>query len=83
MSYFGADQEAVKWFQSYLSNRTQKCNVNGKLSTTRTVNCGVSQGGILFLMYINNLPNFLWGASPRMFADDTNISLTAKNLKLA
>ena len=37
-------------------------------------------------MYINDLPNFLREVSLRMFADDTNITLTAKaltELKLA
>jgi len=31
-------------------------------------------------MYINDLPNCLLNASPRMFADDTNITLSARNL---
>ena len=90
LSYFGADQATAKWFQSYLSNRTQRCNVNGNLSTASTVTCGVPQGSILgpllFLMYINDLPNCLQVAAPRMFADDTSITLSAKtvaNLKLA
>ena len=34
LSYFGADQATIKWFQSYLSDRTQRCNVNGSLSIT-------------------------------------------------
>ena len=84
MSYFGADHNTLKWFQSYLGNRSQMCNVNGNLSTARTITCGVPQGSILgpllFLMYINDLPNCLQNASSRMFADDTNISLTAKTL---
>ena len=88
---FGADQATIKWFQSYLSDRTQRCDVNGNLSTASTVTCGVPQGSILgrrllFLMYINDLPNCLRDAKPRMFADDTNITLSAKtaaDLKLA
>ena len=84
MAYFGADQATITWFQSYLSNRTQRCNVSGRLSTPSTISCGVPQGSILgpllFLMYINDLPNCLREASPRMFADDTNITLTAKTL---
>ena len=82
MSHFGADHNTLKWFQSYLGNRSQMCNVNGNQSTARTITYGVPQGSILgpllFLMYIND--NCLQNASSRMFADDTNISLTAKTL---
>ena len=84
MSYLGVDQAAIKWFSSYLSGRTQRCNVSGKLSSARTLSCGVPQGSILgpllFLIYINDLPNSLRGAVPRMFADDTNLTLSAKTL---
>ena len=91
LSYFGVVQATAKWFQSYLSNRTQRCNVvNGNLSTASTVTCGVPQGSILgpllFLMYINDLPNCLRVVAPRTFADDTSKTLSAKtvgDLKLA
>ena len=36
---------------------------------------------LLFLIYINDLPNSLRGTVPRMFADDTNLTLSAKKLK--
>ena len=69
---------------SYLSGRTQRCNVSGKLSSAHTLSCGVPQGSILgpllFLTYINDLRNSLRGAVPRMFADDTNLTLSAKTL---
>ena len=85
MSFLGFDQIAIRWFLSYrLSGRTPRCDVNGKLSTARDVRCGVPQGSILgnllFLLYINDLPNCLRVAFPRMFADDTNITLSAKTL---
>ena len=58
-SYLGVHQAAIKWFLSYLSGRTQRCYVTGKLSTARTLSCSVPQGGILgpslFLIYINDL----------------------------
>ena len=79
-----SQQMQMKWFSSYLSGRTQRCNVSGKLSSARTLSCGVPQGSILgpllFLIYINDLPNSLRGAVPRMFADDTNLTLSAKTL---
>ena len=37
-------------------------------------------GPLLFLIYINDLPNSLLDAVPRMFADDTNLTLSAKTL---
>ena len=37
MSFLGFDQVAIRWFLSYLSGRTQRCDVNGKLSTTRAI----------------------------------------------
>ena len=56
---------------SYLDNRTQKCFVNGSLSNTCTLKCGVPQGTILgpllFLLYINDLPNCLSRSEPRMY----------------
>ena len=84
MSYLGVDQAAIKWFSSYLSGQIQRCNVSGKLSSACTLSCGMPQGSILgpllFLIYINDLPNSLQGAIPRMFADDTNLTLSAKTL---
>ena len=84
MWYLGVDQAAIKCFSSYLSGRTQGCIVSGKLSSARTVSCGVPQGSILgpllFLIYIHDLPNSLRSAVLRMFADDTNLALSAKTL---
>ena len=75
---YGIDQMSLTWFESYLTNRTQKCRVNRQLSNFAPVTCGVPQssnlGPILFLIYINDLPNCLNHAIPRMFADDTIIS---------
>ena len=75
---YGIDQMSLTWFESYLSNRTQKCRVNDQLSNSAPVTCGVPQGSNLgpihFLIYMNDLPNCLNHAIPRMFADDMSIN---------
>ena len=40
-------------------------------------------GPILFLIYINNLLNCLQHSTARMFADDTNITVSVKSIKEA
>ena len=52
--------------------------VNGSLSRICSLKCWVPQGTILgpllFLIYINDLPNCLTSCQPRMYADDTHIT---------
>ena len=77
--------KAHDWFRSYLSNRIQYCQVNGKLSEPRTIITGIPQGSILgpllFLVYINDLPNCLKNADCDMFADDTQLGTATKDVK--
>ena len=70
-------------FKSYLGNRTQMCSINGSLSKSCLLSCGVHQGTILgpllFLLYINDLPNCLSNCEPRMYADDTHLTCAGDN----
>ena len=78
MNLYRIQGTALDWFKSYLTNRTQRCLVNGSLSRICSLKCGVPQGTILgpllFLIYINDLPNCLTSCQPRMYADDTHIT---------
>ena len=66
-------------------NRTQFVKIDEIESSMETIACGVPQGStlgsLLFLLYINDLPNSSEKLSFRIFADDTNIFFTGGNPK--
>jgi len=47
LACYGIDYRALKWFDSYLSKCQQKCVVNGELSGSHAVTCGVPQGSLI------------------------------------
>ena len=78
MNLCGIQGIGLDWFRSHLTNRTLRCLVNGSLSRIFSLKCGVPKGTtlgpLLFLIYINDLPNCLTSCQPRMYADDTHIT---------
>ena len=63
------------WFKSYLLSRQQCVKIRHNNSSLLPVLSGVPQGSILspllFLIYINNIPNYVVSSSTLMFADNT------------
>ena len=69
----------------YISGRYQRVLLNGQTSSWRPVLAGVPQGSILgpllFLIYINDLPNDL-KSNAKLFADDTSLFTIVKDKKV-
>ena len=77
MKYFGFRTSLIKWFKSYLSNRKLLVYIDNVFSEAGTLKYGVPQGSILrpllFLLYVNDLPQLLSDAGSHLYADDTCI----------
>ena len=73
---FGIDGNLLKLIESFLSDRYQRVTINGQSSDWLPIKAGVPQGSILgpllFLSYINDLPEGLH-SNVKLFADDTAI----------
>ena len=86
LTHYGIRGAAYKWFNSYLSQREPFVSVNGHNSLSLPVSCGVPQGSILgpllFLLYVNDLPNTPSLLKFHLFVDDTNLYFSSKSLGL-
>ena len=58
---YGVEQHSLKLLESYLSNRSQTCFINGSFSKCALVRCGIPQGSWnhSFLVYKNDLSNWI------------------------
>ena len=85
LDHYGVRGPALKWLESYLSNRKQFVSLNGAESSILQMDYGVPQGSILgpllFVIYINDIPNISEFAKFILYADDANIILTANTIE--
>ena len=83
LNHYGFRGITNTWFKNYLMDRSQYVSINGTTSGRREITCGVPQGSVLgpvlFLLYINDLPNST-KLFTSLFADDTVFVKSSENL---
>ena len=80
LRYYGINGTSLDWFRSYLLNRKQYVEINNERSSCLDIKTGVPQGSILvpllFLIYMNDIPNVSQAFRFILYADDTTLFST-------
>ena len=78
----GIRGDILEWIGLFIKGRRQRVVVGGRKSPWRDVKSGVPQGSVigplLFLLFINDMPNEI-KCNIQLFADDAKIFKTVKN----
>ena len=73
---YGISGKVLRWIEAFLTERGQRVIVNNVVSERVQVTSGVPQGSILgpvlFVAYINDLPEVV-KSKVKMYADDTKV----------
>ena len=86
LSLYGCSKRIVDWHVDYFRNRQQRTSVNGMVSESLPVSCGVPQGSslgpLLFVIYVNDVfmvmhdePGVVY-----MYADDMVLVTSSQSL---
>ena len=83
--HYGVRGIINNWFSSYLLNRNQSTQIGSTVSNIEEIVCGVPQGSVLgpllFLIYVNDIYRCSQIFEFYLFADDTNLLYSNKDLK--
>ena len=85
LAHYGFRGLINDWFRSYLQERAQVTMVGNRSSNKSLITCGVPQGSVLgpllFLLYVNDIYCSSTKLKFYLFADDTNVLHSHKDLK--
>lgn len=84
LPYYGIRGLALELIRSYLSYRKQYVLLHNMSSDTEYIKFGVPQGSILgpilFILYINDIVNIPHTPEIVLYADDTNVFFSSRNI---
>ena len=77
IDHYGFQTTPVKWFHSYLKDRSQYVDYDGTISKICPITTGVPQGSILgpllLIIYMNDIHEASTNFKAILYADDTNL----------
>ena len=87
LALYGLSGNCLNLMKNYLCNRSQSVKISNYVSSPLPILRGVPQGSILgpllFLFFINDLPNISDKFTPILFADDTTLSFRCLSVERA
>ena len=87
LELYGATGSLLNLVNNYLTNRTQSVRIKQSISPPLPISKGVPQGSVLgpllFLFFINDLPNISNVFTPVLYADDTTLSFRCNSIPQA
>jgi hypothetical protein len=80
---YGVRGELLNWIRDFLSHRKQRVVMGREESDWESVSSGVPQGSVLgpllFVIYINDMPNVITNHPCKLYADDSKIIAEIKD----
>ena len=87
LSCTGLGNNALKWFESYLTGRRQRVLANNVHSQYQVVTQGVPQGSVLgplfYIIYANDINKIIKSCNIALYADDTVLYTASANFDVS
>lgn len=84
LAFNGIRGNLLRWFSSYINNRSQRVVINGYHSASITATSGVPQGSILgpllFILYINDIKKCFGNSNFLLYADDLKVFMPVRTI---